>query len=88
MRWIHSSELAAAAQDEGMAVSGPVPQSEFLYALGLGGLVDAARSDMQEYFTRRRALEQLTDGAGLGRIRVLAAGRGIEGRMPGFEALP
>ncbi len=85
---VNFSELAAAAEDEGMAVSGPVAQSEFLYALGLGGLMDAARGDMQEYFTRRRALEQLTDGAGLGRIRVLAATRCIEGAMPGFEAAP
>ncbi|MCZ7576363.1 MAG: hypothetical protein M5U18_04650 [Dehalococcoidia bacterium] len=80
------SELAAAGEDEGMTVFGPVSQSEFLYALGIGGLVDAARSDMQEYFARRRALEQLADGAGLGRIRVLAATSGIEGVPPGFEA--
>jgi hypothetical protein len=40
---------------------------------------------MNEYFTRRRALTQLTDGAGLGRIRVLGGTRGIEGRPPGFE---
>jgi SAM-dependent MidA family methyltransferase len=85
---VNFSELAAAADDEGMTVFGPVSQSEFLYALGIGGLVDAARSDMQEYFARRRALEQLTDGAGLGRIRVLAATRGIEGVPPGFEAVP
>jgi SAM-dependent MidA family methyltransferase len=85
---VNFSELAAAAEDEGMTVFGPVAQSEFLYALGARGLVDAARNDMQEYFTRRRALEQLTDGAGLGRIRVLAATRGIEGTPPGFEARP
>ncbi len=85
---VNLSELAAAAEDEGMTVFGPVSQSEFLYALGIGGLVDAARGDMQEYFARRRALEQLTDGAGLGRIRVLAATRGIEGVPPGFEAVP
>lgn len=83
---VNFSELAAAGEDEGMTVFGPVSQSEFLYALGIGGLVDAARSDMQEYFTRRRALEQLADGAGLGRIRVLAATSGIEGVPPGFEA--
>ncbi len=85
---VNFSELSAAAEDEGMTVSGPVSQSEFLYALGIGSLVDSARGDMQEYFTRRRALEQLTDGAGLGRIRVLAATRGLEGVPPGFEAVP
>jgi SAM-dependent MidA family methyltransferase len=82
---VNFSELAAAAEDAGCDVWGPVKQSEFLYALGLGAVVDAARGDMQEYFTRRRALESLTDGAGLGRIRVLAATRGIEGPPEGFE---
>jgi SAM-dependent MidA family methyltransferase len=85
---VNFSELAAAAEDEGMAVHGPVKQSEFLYALGLGQLVEAARDDMQEYFTRRRALEQLTDGVGLGRVRALAATRGVDGVPPGFEAIP
>jgi SAM-dependent MidA family methyltransferase len=85
---VNFTELAAAAEDEGMDVVGPVSQSEFLYALGLGQLVEAARQDMGEYFTRRRALEQLTDGAGLGRIRVLAATRDVEGVPPGFEPSP
>jgi len=62
-----------------------VKQSEFLIALGLTKLVEAARSDLSEYFARRAALETLTDGAGLGRLRVLAASRGIEGELPGFE---
>lgn len=83
---VNLSDLGAAAEDEGMRVSGAVSQSEFLLALGLGALVDAARGDMGEYFVRRRALEQLTDSAGLGRIRVLAATRGVEGSLPGFEA--
>jgi len=85
---VNFSELAAAAEDDGMEVYGPVSQSEFLYSLGLGQLVESARNDMGEYFTRRRALEQLTDGAGLGRVRVLAATRGIDGGLPGFEAVP
>ena len=85
---VNLSELASAAEDEGMAVHGPVSQSEFLYALGLGQLVESVRDDMAEYFTRRRALQQLTDGAGLGRIRILAATRGVEPPIPGFEPLP
>jgi len=83
---VNFSELASAADDEGMAVFGPVKQSEFLFAVGVGQLVEAARSDMAEYFARRRALEQLTDGAGLGRVRVLAATRGVDGPPAGFEA--
>lgn len=82
---VNFSELIAAAEDEVMDVHGPVSQSSFLSALGLGALVDAARSDMGEFFVRRRALEQLTDSAGLGRVRVLAATRGVDGVPPGFE---
>lgn len=82
---VNLSELATAAADAGMAVHGPVPQSAFLWGLGIGQLVESARGDLNEYFTRRRALTQLTDGAGLGRIRVLAATRGIESLPPGFE---
>jgi SAM-dependent MidA family methyltransferase len=52
---VNFSELAAAAEDEGMAVHGPVSQASFLHALGLHALVDSARGDMGEYFTRRRA---------------------------------
>ena len=83
---VNFSELAAAAEDAGMDVQPLVSQSTFLYALGLQALVEAARSDMGEYFVRRRALEQLTDAAGLGRIRVLGASRGMNGPLPGFEA--
>lgn len=82
---VNLSELMAAADDEGMDVHGPVSQAEFLLALGLGGLVDAARNELAEYFSRRRALEELTDSGGLGRVRVLASTRGIEGPLPGFE---
>ncbi|HET7738561.1 MAG TPA: SAM-dependent methyltransferase [Tepidiformaceae bacterium] len=82
---VNFSELASAAEDAGMAVAGPVSQAEFLYACGAGTLVEQARSEMAEYFERRRALEQLADAAGLGRVRVLAATRGVDGPLPGFE---
>ncbi len=85
---VNLSELLAAIDDAGMQAWGPVSQREFLYSVGLPGLVEAARGDLQEYFTRRRALEQLTDGAGLGRIRVIAGTRGVDGALPGFEPLP
>ncbi|MFN0147241.1 MAG: class I SAM-dependent methyltransferase [Dehalococcoidia bacterium] len=82
---VNLSELASAADDEGFSVHGPVSQAAFLYALGLGAVVESARNDLGEYFGRRRALESLTDSAGLGRVRVLAATRGIDGPLPGFE---
>ncbi|MEO6396841.1 MAG: SAM-dependent methyltransferase [Tepidiformaceae bacterium] len=82
---VNFSELCAAAEEEEMEVFGPISQAEFLHALGAQSLVESARSEMSEYFTRRRALEQLTDSAGLGRVRVLATTRGMEGKPPGFE---
>ena len=82
---VNLSELLSAAEDAGMQTFGPVSQASFLYALGAQSLVDSARSEMAEYFARRRALEQLTDSAGLGRIRVLAATRGLTHIPPGFE---
>jgi SAM-dependent MidA family methyltransferase len=81
---VNFSDLTTAAEDEGFAVSGPVSQAEFLLRLGLGGVVDSSRGDMGEYFTRRRALEVLTDTGGLGRIRVLGASRGVDSLLPGF----
>jgi SAM-dependent MidA family methyltransferase len=82
---VNLTELAAAAEHEGLDVQGPVTQASFLASVGLGATVDAARSEMSEYFARRRAFETLTDSAGLGRIRVLAASRGMPGPLPGFE---
>lgn len=78
-------DLEAALASEGFETFGPVRQSAFLWSLGAPQLVEQAREDMSEYFARRRALEQLTDGAGLGRVNVLAAFKGIEGIRAGFE---
>jgi SAM-dependent MidA family methyltransferase len=83
---VNFSELAAAAEAEGMTVYGPVSQAAFLWAVGLAGVVEAARTDLNEYFGRKRAFETLTDSAGLGRVRVLAATRDFPGVPAGFEA--
>ena len=84
------TELEAAMAASGMEAWDPVSQAEFLYALGARELVEAVRADASEYFRRRRALEELADIAGLGRIRVLAGTKGVEldGPPPGFEPLP
>jgi SAM-dependent MidA family methyltransferase len=86
---IDFTELEAALAAQGYETYGPVSQGHFLEALGARQLVEAVRSDMGEYFARRRALEQLTDAAGLGRIRVLAGLRGVEANVPpGFGEAP
>ncbi len=82
---VNFTDLAFAAQASGFEVHGPVSQSAFLWAAGLGDVVESVRAEMSEYFSRRRALERLTDSAGLGRVRVLAATRGFDaGTPPGF----
>ena len=83
---VNFSELAAAAEAEGMTVHGPVSQAAFLWGVGLAGVVEAARTDLNEYFGRKRAFDTLTDSAGLGRVRVLAATRDFPGVPAGFEA--
>ena len=83
---VNLSELEAAMEDAGFATHGPVTQAAFLTELGLGQLVESARADLPEYFARRRALQQLSDMAGLGRVRVLAGTRGAAGVPPGFGA--
>ncbi len=85
---VNFSELVAAAEEEGCATHGPTSQAGFLRALGLQGVVDAARGEMEEYFARRRGFDALTDSAGLGRVRVMASVRGIDGTPPGFEPEP
>lgn len=82
---VNFSELATAAEEAGFRVSGPVRQSAFLGSVGMLDLVEAARGEMPEYFARRRAAEQLMDPGGLGRINVLAASRGLDAVLPGFE---
>lgn len=85
---VNLSDLEAAAVEAGCTVHGPATQAAFLHALGLAELVEAVRDDLQEYFVRRRALHQLTDAAGLGRVRVMAATRGLDGDPPGFAEAP
>lgn len=83
------TELEAALAAADYETFGPVSQASFLEALGARDLVEAARSDMADYFVRRRAVEQLTDSAGLGRVRVLAGLRGVGATtIPGFETAP
>ena len=82
---VNFTELQAAAEASGFAVLGPTSQAEFLMAMGVGQLVKSSRDDMQEFFARRNAVQQLTDAAGLGRIRVMAAVKNVTSPVPGFE---
>ena len=73
-------------QSFGYEQLGPIPQHEFLTKLGIGDLVESARTDLSSYFERRQAFQTLTDAGGLGKIQILAGLRGIKGTVPGFES--
>jgi SAM-dependent MidA family methyltransferase len=68
-------------ESHGLETAGFTTQSRFLAALGIGAGVDSVAKEspeaLEEYFARRRAVQELIDPAGLGRIRVLAQSRGI-----------
>ena len=85
------TSLIQAAQEAGLETVGLAGQSQFLTALGIdGALAPAARGDLplEEYYARRRALTELLDPAGLGRIRVLIQSKGVKGpRLLGLEAV-
>ncbi|HET9477575.1 MAG TPA: SAM-dependent methyltransferase [Dehalococcoidia bacterium] len=66
-------------EEEGLATLGLVPQSEFLMNLGLPDALPAigeGETNLEEYYIRRRAVVELVDPAGLGRIKVLIQARG------------
>jgi len=66
----------------GVEVAGFTTQSRFLANLGIGAGVDAVAKEspgaLEEYYARRRAVQELIDPAGLGRIRVLAQRKGVD----------
>jgi len=73
--------LMRAGERHGLEVAGFTTQSRFLAALGIGAGVDAVAKEspeaLEEYYARRRAVQELIDPAGLGRIRVLAQRKGV-----------
>jgi len=72
------SSLALDARALGFSLLGFTDQSRFLAGLGLAGQPPTRPRDengMEEFYARRRAVEALTDTAGLGRIGVIMLGR-------------
>lgn len=75
------TSLVRAGDRHGLEVAGCTTQARFLAALGIGAGVDAVAKEspeaLEEYYARRRAVQELIDSAGLGRIRVLAQRKGL-----------
>ncbi|MBI1884812.1 MAG: SAM-dependent methyltransferase [Chloroflexi bacterium] len=86
------TSLIAAGREAGLEVAGLVTQSEFLSNLGIS---DALRPpveggpSLEEYYARRRAVTDLIDPAGLGRIRVLVQTKSVgDCRLAGLGGKP
>jgi SAM-dependent MidA family methyltransferase len=74
------TSVRRAGEEAGLTTLGLVSQSEFLMNLGLPDALPAigeGETDLEDYYIRRRAVVELVDPAGLGRIKVLVQARGV-----------
>ncbi len=74
------TSLRKAGEDAGLRTLGSVSQSEFLRNLGITDALDRpadGQTDLEDYYARRRALMELLDPAGLGRIKTLIQAKGV-----------
>jgi SAM-dependent MidA family methyltransferase len=76
--------LMRIGEQSGLTTAGFTTQARFLAALGIGqGVAAAAETPeaLEEYYARRRAVQELLDPAALGRIRVLAQSKAVDSPM-------
>jgi SAM-dependent MidA family methyltransferase len=75
------TSIRRAGEDAGLATLGIVTQSRFLESLGIAEALQQPpeATGLEEYAARRRAITELLDPAGLGRIRVLVQAKDVEG---------
>jgi len=74
------TSLVEEGRRHGLEPLGITAQSRFLAALGIGEALTpapGAELSLEEYYARRRAVSELLDPAGLGRIRVLVQAKGV-----------
>jgi SAM-dependent MidA family methyltransferase len=75
------TSLVEEGRRHGLEPLGITSQASFLAALGIGDALarlPGAELSLEEYYSRRRAITELLDSAGLGRIRVLVQAKGVE----------
>jgi SAM-dependent MidA family methyltransferase len=81
--------LVEEGRRHGLEPLGITTQARFLAALGIGEALSqtpGAQLPLEEYYSRRRAVTELLDSAGLGRIRVLVQAKGAQAcRLKGLE---
>jgi len=84
--------VLAAGAAAGLSAYRLQSQAEFLSAMGATAMEGVAEGtvarggSVETYLSRRRAVEMLTDPGGLGRIQVMALGRGVEAAVMGLGA--
>ncbi len=82
------TSLRRAGEKAGLTTLGMVSQAEFLTNLGIGDALappNESETSLEEFYARRRAVTELLDPAGLGRIRVLLQAKGCgEGPLTGL----
>ncbi len=77
---IDFTTLMRVGRAHGLEEAGLTTQARFLANLGIGAGVNTAGESpaaLEEYYARRRAVQELIDPAGLGRIRVLVQRKGL-----------
>jgi SAM-dependent MidA family methyltransferase len=67
------TSVRRAGESAGLTTLGLVAQAQYLAGLGIGEVLAAgpSGSEMEAYYALRRAVIELTDTSGLGRIRVM-----------------
>ena len=81
--------IRRSGEDAGLQTLGLTTQAEFLTSLGIGEALQPPagdRPDMEEYFARRRAVTDLIDPGGLGRVKVLVQAKAASGPLTGLSA--
>ena len=80
--------IRRSGEDAGLQTLGLTTQAEFLTSLGIGEALQppgGERPDMEEYFARRRAVTELIDPGGLGRVKVLVQAKAAAGPLTGLS---
>jgi SAM-dependent MidA family methyltransferase len=75
------TSLVEEGRRHGLEPLGLTTQARFLAALGIGEALartPGVELSLEEYYSRRRAVTELLDSAGLGRIRVLVQAKGAQ----------
>lgn len=85
---IDVDQVRDAAQASGLTPLPTLSQAEWLQQMGAALMPAVADAEMEtgRYLAARRAIESLTDSAGLGRIAVMGFSRGSVGVLPGWSA--